>query len=132
MELSLNFHQIQAEREGRKEFGRDLVIEYPMDLYIQGVKHEDDGKAVVSFRLQTTASPDVASFILAGDLSLSGTEEEVRLWTTPTREGPPKVWRHIYQEGINILTVLAKVIDVPFPIPEIGGITVDNQSYKQY
>lgn len=125
MKLLLNFHHVKAEREVSKDFGRDTIIEYPVDLYIQEVKQEDDTRAIVSFRLQTTTNPEIASFTLSGDLLLVGTEEEVATWTTPSRREPPKVWRHIYQESMNILTILAKVIDVPFPTPKIGEITIE-------
>jgi len=130
MKLLLNFNHIQAAREASKDFERDTTIEYPMDLYIQGVKKENDNRAIISFRLQTTTNPEVASFTLSGDLLLEGTGEEVEIWTTPSTKGPPKVWKHIYQESMNILTVLAKVIDIPFPTPKIGGIEIDHKSYQ--
>jgi len=126
MKMLLNFNQVQAEREPSKDFGRDSTIEYPMDLYIQSVKKEEDKKTVVSFRLQTTTSPEIASFTLTGDILLMGTDEEVEDWTMHTGREPPKVWKYIYQESMNILAIMAKVIEVPFPIPEIGGITIDH------
>jgi len=125
VKLVMNFHHVQAEREASKDFERGTAIEYPVDLYIQEVRQEDDSRAVVSFRLETTTNPEIASFTLSGDLLLMGTEEEIAIWTTTSGREPPKVWKHIYQESMNILTVLAKVVEVPFPTPKIGGIVID-------
>ena len=130
MKISINFNHIQAAREDLKDISRDTTIEYPVDLYIQEVKHDGEDRAVISFKLETKTSPDVANFTLSGNLLLEGSEDEVGMWTTPAANGPPKVWRHIYQESMNILTVLANVIDIPFPTPKIGGIEVDNKSYQ--
>ena len=124
MKLSVTFNHIQAEKENGKEFKRDTVIEYPVDLYIQEVRQEDD-RATISFRLQTKTNPDIANFTLSGNLLLEGTGDEVEIWTAPSANGPPKVWKHIYEESMNLLTVLAKVIEVPFPTPKIGGMIID-------
>ncbi len=130
MKVSLDFNHIQAEREETEDINRDTAIEYPIDLYIKEVRKEDDNKAIISFKLQTKTHPDIASFTLAGTLLVEGTKEEVNILITPSPRDPPKVWKHIYQESMNILTVLAKVIDVPFPTPKVGGIEVDHKSYQ--
>lgn len=124
MKMTLNINHIQAERENGKDLERDTSVEYPMDLYIQGVKQGESNSASVSFKLQTISSPEIANFTLSGELIMIGTEEEIEAWTMSSKEGPPKVWKHIYQESMNIMTVLAKVIDVPFPTPKVGEITV--------
>lgn len=129
MRLAINFNQIKAEREGLNEVTRDTTIEYPVDLYIQEIKQEDNNRAIISFKLQTKTNPDIANFALSGNLFLEGTEEEVEVWITPSAKGPPKVWKHIYQESMNILTVLANVIDIPFPTPKIGEVEIDNKNY---
>ena len=129
MKLQMNFNHIKAERESGKEFTRDTIIEYPVDLYIKEVQQEDD-RTVVSFKMQTKTNPETANFTLSGDLLLEGTEEEVGVWTTPSTRSPPKVWKHIYQESMNILSVIAKLIDVPFPTPEMGGIKIEHGNYE--
>ncbi|MFH0896675.1 MAG: hypothetical protein V1850_01320 [Candidatus Bathyarchaeota archaeon] len=130
MKLSVTFNHIQAEREDSKDLSRDATIEYPVDMYIQEVKKEGSNRTVISFRLQTKTSPEIASFSLAGNLLLEGTEDEIDVLTTPSAKGPPQIWKYVYQESMNILTVLANVIDIPFPTPKIGGeIAVDARNY---
>ena len=131
MKLAVRFNRIQAEREDGKDFNRNTILEYPMDLYIQEVKQEDDDRVIISFMLQTKTSPEIANFTLSGSLIVEGTEDEIEVVTTPRAKGPPQVWKHIYQESMNILTVLAGVIEIPFPTQKIGGeIAVDSQSYR--
>jgi hypothetical protein len=130
MKLLFSFNHIQAERKDAEGLSRDATIEYPVDMYIQQVKRETKNRTTISFRLQTKTNPEFANFALSGDLLLEGTEDEIEVLITPSSKGPPQVWKHIYQEGMNILTVLANIIDLPFPTPRAGGeIAIDNRNF---
>ncbi len=121
MKMLISFNHIQAEREDVRDISRDTTIDYPIDMYIQEVKKEANTRTLISFKLQTKTNPEIAAFTLAGNLLMEGTEEEIEAITAPSTKGPPQVWKHIYQESMNILSVLANVIDIPFPTPKIGG-----------
>lgn len=108
----------------RKKIHRYEALEYPMDLYIQEVQRVAAKKAVVPFTLQTVTKPEVASFTVQGVMSMEGTADEVDDWITPHDRQPPKVWQDVYQAAANVLSVMAKVLEIPFPTPQIGGITV--------
>ena len=124
MKCEIEFTTLQAEREMRKRTHRFEALEYPMDLYIQEVQRVAASKAVVPFTLQTVTKPEVASFTVHGVMAMEGTADEVDDWITPRDGQPPKVWRDVYQAAANVLAVMAKVLEVPFPMPQIGGITV--------
>jgi hypothetical protein len=129
MKQLLSFDRIQAEREDVKDLGRDAAIEYTVDVYIQEVKRETKNRTTISFIIQTKTNPEFANFTLCGNLFLEGTEDEIEVLTVPSSKGPPQVWKNIYQESMNILTVLANVIDIPFPTPRIGGeIAIDDRN----
>jgi hypothetical protein len=120
----IEFTTLQAEREMRKKTHRYEALEYPMDLYIQEVQRVAARKAVVPFTLQTVTKPEVASFTVHGVMAMEGTADEVDDWITPQGGQPPKVWQDVYQAAANVIAVMAKVLEIPFPTPQIGGITV--------
>ena len=124
MKTEVEFTTLQAERETGKKIKRFEALEYPMDLYIQEVQRVAASKAVVPFTLQTVTKPEVASFTVHGVMAMEGTADEVDDWITPRDSQPPKVWQDVYQAAANVLAVMAKVLEVPFPMPQIGGITV--------
>ena len=126
MKREIEFTTLQAEREMRKKIHRYEALEYPMDLYIQEVQRVAAKKAVVPFTLRTVTKPEVASFTVHGVMAMEGTADEVDDWITPRDSQPPKVWQDVYQAAANVLSVMAKVLEVPFPMPQIGGITVGN------
>ena len=125
MKTELTFNCLQAERDANKEL-RDGRLDYPMDLFIKEVKRIDDKRAVVTFTLNSATNPEVASFSISGELLVEGTADEVSAAISPTGKEPPTVWKNIYHESVNIMMVLAKVIEVPFPTPNIGGLVVDS------
>jgi hypothetical protein len=124
MKREIEFTTLQAERETRKRITRYGTLEYPMDLYIQEVQRVAASRAVVPFTLKTVTKPEVASFTVHGVMSMEGTADEVDDWIAPHDSQPPKVWQDVYQATANVLAVMAKVLEVPFPMPKIGGITV--------
>lgn len=126
MRMVVNINHIRAEKGSDDDLERQSIVEYPMDLYIREVKETGLGRVSIPFSLETKTSPQVASFMVSGELLVSGSEEEVEALTAPTGREPPKVWKMIYQETVNILSVLARVIEVPFPAPNMGGVTVDS------
>jgi hypothetical protein len=130
MKLLFSFDHIQAEIKDTKDLSRDTSIAYTVDVYVQEVKRETKNRTIISFKLQTKTNPEFANFTLSGNLLLEGTEDEIEVLTAPSSKGPPQAWKHIYQESMNISTVLAKVLDIPFPTPKIGGeIAIDDRSF---
>jgi len=125
MKTTLTFNHLQAERDPNKDLERHMELEYPMDLFIEDVKRIGDSRAVVSFTLRAATNPEVASFSISGELYVEGSADEVSSAITPAGREPPMIWKSIYHESVNIMMVLAKVIEVPFPIPKIGGLIVD-------
>jgi hypothetical protein len=125
MKTILTFNCLQAERDANKKL-RDERFEYPMDLYIKEVKRIDDKRAVVAFTLNSSTKPEVASFSVSGDLCIEGTAEEVSSAIAPIGKDPPVIWKNIYHECVNIMTVLAKFIEVPFPTSNIGDLIGDS------
>ena len=126
MKTEVEFTTLKAERETRKKITRFEELEYPMDLYIQEVQRTTDSKAIVPFTLKTVTKPEVASFTVHGIMSMEGTTDEMDDWITPHDSQPPKVWRDVYQAAANVIAVMAKILEVPFPMPTIGGITIGN------
>lgn len=125
MKLSINYNHLQAEKNSNLDINRNSTVEYPMDLYIQNMEQIGENHVIIPFSLKTSTQPEIANFTITGELFVEGTPDEVLAFIEPIGKDPPKVWRKIYQESVNLLTVLAKVIEVPFPAPKMGGITVD-------
>ena len=125
MKTILSFNALQAEKDANRGMGTRR-LEYPMDLIIKEVKRLDDARAVVSFTLSSATNPEVASFSISGELSIEGSVDEVSAAMSPEGREPPSIWKSIYQESVNVMMILAKVIEVPFPTPNIGGLTVDS------
>lgn len=126
MKTMLTFNCLQAEKDANKDLERNARLEYPMDLFIKEVKRINNTSAVVSFTLSSSTNPEVATFSISGELLLEGSDDEISSAIAPSGREPPSVWKNIYHESVNIMMVLAKVIEVPFPTPNIGGLVVDN------
>jgi len=114
MKLVMNLKGFHAEKRAEDDLERRTTLEYPMYLYIQGIRQIGESRAIVPFSLKTVTHPEVASFNISGELLIEGSMEEIETLINPAGKQPPKVWKKIYQESVNILTVLANVIEVPF------------------
>jgi hypothetical protein len=126
MKTILSFNYLQAEKDANKDLERNARLEYPMDLFIKEVKRINSGSAVITFTLSSSTNPEVASFSVSGELQIEGSDDEVSTALSPTGGEPPSIWKSIYNESVNIITLLAKVINVPFPASNIDVHLVSN------
>lgn len=123
MKTVLSFNYLQAERDANRRLS-DMRLEYPMDLFIEQVKLIDNRKAIISFKMKSATSPEVASFSVSGELRAEGTPEEISSALMQVNDDPPAIWKDIYRDCINVLISLAKIIDIPFPSPSMEDLPV--------
>jgi len=123
MKTVLSFNYLQAERDANRRLS-DMRLEYPMDLFIEQVKLVDNRKALISFKMKSATRPEVASFSVSGELRVEGTPEEISSALMQVNDNPPAIWKDIYRDCINALISLAKIIDIPFPSPNMEDLPV--------
>lgn len=114
MNTHVRFHSIRAEKDSRNDFEKN-GSEYPLDLFINEVRRIDDSNAVVAFTLSSSAKMGLASFLIAGEMQLQGSRNEISAAVSSSGREPPSIWKSIYDEGYRMLIALAKLIEVPFP-----------------
>jgi hypothetical protein len=114
---AITFKCIRAEKDSQSDFEKDMS-EYPLDLFIDEVRRIGDAKAIVSFTLRSSAKTGLASFHIAGEMHLQGSQSEISAAVSSSGKEPPSIWKSIYDESYKMLIALAKLIDVPLPLSD--------------
>ena len=110
---------LDVKREADVSIDRLSTLEFPMDLYIENIRRDSEDAALITYTLKTTSNPPLVSFTISGILHLNGDKTDVDRAITPPDNGPPKIWQQIYQENTQLLVMLASIINVPFPTPDV-------------
>lgn len=114
VDIVLRYHRIQALRESDSQITETVSLEYPIDLFIREIKEVEDSVVEVSFMLQSKSRPKLATFTLSGNISISGSRNQILYWITPIGIQPPPIWRYIIQQSLSRMIHLARDIEVPF------------------
>ncbi len=115
VEVSVQFKQLEANRTAQDS--KFTTVRYPISIYLSEATGSHKGKAVVPFTIEAKTDPEIAVFTLKGDVYIRGSPEEIEPWVIPKGEKAPRIWTRIYREGVAMLTILSRFINVPPPPP---------------
>lgn len=118
LEISVQIEAIEASKLNDK-VTESMNSNYALNVSLSEKERTSD-TLVLTFALTLTSQPQAANFKVAGSAALKGTKDEIKGGiTAPDDNKPPPVLLTIYERIYSTLYVLAGVMKVPQPLPNL-------------
>jgi len=112
--IRLDYQSLEAHRLTKTS--ENSQVRCLSSVYLGEILNLSPKGALLPFLFNIETKPEFFSFKVKGNVLLEGSPQSIKYWSFSEGDKPPKIWHHVYQDILKVVSGLAQCLNVSLPV----------------